>query len=124
MTREEARKNAEVMCAYSEGKAIEILLDDGTWGEMDEPDFDFIHNDYRVKKEPSYRPFLDVQECFNEMMQHHPFGWVYCKQREAFLNINRVVDDGVVFDEKLRCSFVRAKNYVTFVDGEPFGIEE
>lgn len=26
--------------------------------------------------EPSYRPFKNQEECWNEMLKHEPFGWV------------------------------------------------
>lgn len=78
MTEEKARKAAEVMIAYAEGKEIEFKpLDYNTWcNVIGDPLFDWSHNDYRIKSKPKYRPFKDKEECWTEMQKHQPFGWV------------------------------------------------
>ena len=30
--------------------------------------------DYHIKLE--YRPFKDAKECFEEIQEHQPFGWI------------------------------------------------
>ena len=58
MTREEARKAAEVMLAYADGKAIETRFncdtDEKDWHLTDIPTFDFQTKQYRVK--PKFDP--------------------------------------------------------------------
>lgn len=53
MTREEARKAAEVMLAYANGKEIEYHFrcykDEKDWYLADNPTFDFQIKEYRVK---------------------------------------------------------------------------
>ena len=52
MNREEAKKRAEVMLAYAEGKMIQYSLDDILWVDTDEPQF-ASDTHYRIKPEPA-----------------------------------------------------------------------
>ena len=160
MTREDAKKAAEIMLAYANGEEIESLFygeyvsceeptfnwiggkgvenyrikpkekfdqktlkyDDRKCCEEDDMDPNFLPEQYHVKKEPS-RPFHNAEECLNEMMKHQPFGWVYDKNNNQFLNTNRVGNDGVDFYGRQRNTFAKANSYITFADKEPFGIK-
>lgn len=115
MTKEQAKQMAEVLNAYAEGKTIEVLLDD-EWGEVNLNEYSFSENEsYRIKKTPKYRPFKNVEECFEEMQKHQSFGWVKCKNKDCYIVHIEVNND---FDFKF-CF----KEYV-FADGTPFGIKE
>lgn len=143
MTREEARKAAEVMSAYAEGKDVEykeVYNGDKLWHSPigNDPVFDWYHNDYRIKKEPTYRPFRSKEECWQEMNKHQPFGWL--KLDDMYINIvcvhsvdkkielspeNLKFEDDVPFDiERMFMSFERTFNEYLFADGTPFGIKE
>lgn len=76
MTREEARKAAEVMLAYANGEKIEAMDFGGKYNSAENPSFSWDKIKYRVKPKPTYRPFEDKEECWNEMLKHEPFGWV------------------------------------------------
>ena len=123
MTKEKAKYLAEVLKAYAEGKTIEVLLDGG-WREvnLDEYSLDAENEHYRIKKEPKYRPFKNVEECFEEMQKHQPMGWLY---RDAiFVHITEIGLGRIAFDD-CTYSFVDAfNNGYTFADGQPFGIKE
>lgn len=58
MTREEARKAAEVMLAFANGAEIERLREDGNgWLEDNfNPLFNWFMNDYRIKPKPKFNP--------------------------------------------------------------------
>lgn len=118
MTREEARKAAEVMLAYADGKKIEYKVREGDeWrpiNKLDTPLFDWNSTEYRIKKEPTYRPFKDKDECWAEMLKHQPFGWMKYKSGEAFYIV--AIGNGN--------DFIRAYEKLTFADGTPFGIKE
>ena len=75
MTREEAKELLPIIQAYSEGKTIEYLIDD-KWIELKDPAFNYNASVYRVKPEQMYRPFQNVEECWEEMKKHEPFGWL------------------------------------------------
>lgn len=121
MTREEARKAAEVMKAYAEGKEIEFkAYGDERWktfryGKDRFLCFNFDRFEYRIKPEPTYRPFRSKEECWQEMQKHQPFGWVKRKEDGCFSCVISV-DDTKLYDNVY-------KTY-TFVDGTPFGVKE
>lgn len=127
MTREEARKAAEVMLAYADGKIIEFCKRQSQiWLEINEPIFNWGENIYRIKQESTYYPFKNKEECWAEMQKHQPFGWI-TNEGEKFINIFNVDNIGVDFiDDGDLCSldYKTAIKGLTFADGTPFGIKE
>lgn len=120
MTREEARQAAEVLTAFADGKKIEIACKgENDWAPLlfpDAPDmgFDFDENDYRIAKEPQYRPFKSAEECWNEMLKHQPFGWAIVKRDGERIALTYLTD-GHWFADMLE--------KMNFADGEPFGVK-
>ena len=112
MTREEAKELLPIIQAWAEGKNIQFLSD-GEWHDINQADFTCYPDKYRIKPEPKYRPFKGVEECWNEMQNHHPFGWI--KRNGKYVNITLVSGESS-YDDSFK-SF-------TFADGEPFGIKE
>lgn len=123
MTREEARKAAEVMMAYADGKEIEIFNSIKEWKISQCPAFNWGECHYRIKKEPTYRPFKDKEECWAEMQKHQPFGWVKDKESMVYHNINSLNDIGIYLSSE-NYGFSKMLELVTFADGTPFGIKE
>ena len=142
MTVQEIREAAKVMEAYANGKKIQYLNDDNEWIDAPNPLFDWDNYVYRIKPEPKYRPFKRQEECWNEMMKHQPFGWIYCKNDSCYYCIISV-DEGKIelspdmyphsettpkeyYLENSYVDFVTAlEDYeYTFADGTPFGIKE
>lgn len=145
MTREEAKRRAELYSALAEGKAIQVqnpvtskweYLDINKVGEFME------ELNYRIKPEPKYRPFKSQEECWNEMLKHQPFGWIYSKNRSCYYCIISVEEDRIELSPReqsrseTRLKEFYLKNYhcffeealelfkLTFADGTPFGIKE
>lgn len=114
ITRENAKKLLPIIKAYSEGKEIEFLNLGSKWKLLTDPDFDGEPFQYRIKSEPKYRPFKDVEECFNEMGKHQPFGYMKYKDRNSYFPIS--------FGDN--SDFVYLFENIIFVDGTPFGIKE
>ena len=116
MTREEAKRRAELYLALGDGKAIQVqnpvTLE---WKYLDINQIDEFNEElkYRIKPEPKYRPFKGVEECWNEMQNHHPFGWI--KRNGKYVNITLVSGE---------CSYDDSFKSFTFADGTPFGIKE
>lgn len=127
MTREEARQAAEVMMAYAEGKEIELNGRSSCgcqmWEETSDPTFNWYDFMYRTKTKPKYRQFKTQEECWNEMMKHHPFGWVKEISSEMLYLINGISDMSIVIMENID-SFKEAMNIYEFMDGAPFGVVE
>ena len=77
----------------------------------------------RVTK-PTYRPFKNQEECWQEMLKHKPFGWVKRIDTKYFANIAIVSNYGIMFrDSKEHLYDITLKEY-TFADDIPFGIKE
>lgn len=127
MTREKARKAAEVMMAYAEGKEIEFKTKKAeNWQlceEKGELFFNWQDSEYRIKKEPTYRPFKNAKECWAEMLKHQPFGWI---RNGVYYQLIRNVNNASIYVDY----FVKEFNYeealgeFIFIDGTPFGIKE
>ena len=128
MNRKEAAELLPIIQAFSEGKTIQsrcIKGDTSLWYDDEDPSFDDDF-EYRIKSEPNYRPFKDAEECWAEMLKHHPFGVVkdkyfanYQTHRAFTCLITNGCDFGGYEDETFESCF---KNLL-FADGLPFGVK-
>ena len=128
MTREEAKRRAELYSALAEGKTIQVQNPNG--GEWFDVKIETLRSiceefNYRIKPEPKYRPFKTQEECWNEMLKHQPFGWIRNNDTQRLCNIGSIGRNnyGVVIDNSI-LYFDLAFNTCNFVDGSPFGIKE
>ena len=133
MTKEETKKQIAkemdriaLMQAYVDGKQIQYFNRlEGKWEDTTDPRWS-QGSSYRIKPEPNYRPFRDVEECWQEMQKHRPFGWIKDKNDGHYSMITKVNAD---FDKKhIAISGINIWTLsetmcdYTFADGEPFGI--
>ena len=133
MTREEAKELLPIIRAFAEGKAIEIY-NNTEWQDLiiESIKFDCKPSCYRIKPEPRYRPFKTQEECWQEMLNHQPFGWLKSKKNGRFHCIGEVswsdefetVHIALSTSESLSRSANSMFNEYTFADGTPFGIKE
>ena len=133
MTREEAKKLLPIIQAFAEGKVIQCKsCITNEWRDFDEPAFNGLPDNYRIKPEPKYRPFKTHGECWNEMLKHQPFGWVKSKDKGYFHLIGLVQwasefeDVMITFatsEQLARSSSSLFEDYI-FADGTPFGVKE
>ena len=101
-------------------------MEGSTYTYMEQPFF------YRIKPEPRYRPFKTQEECWNEMQNHQPFGWLKSKKDGRFRCIGEVswsdefetVHIALSTSESLSRSSDSVFDEYTFADGTPFGIKE
>ena len=145
MAREELKEAAKVMEAYANGKKIQCnynCQDNEGWVDTDNPSFNWDKYAYSIKPEPKYRPFKTQEECWNEMLKHQPFGWIYSKNRSCYYCIISVEEDRIELSPReqsrsetplkefylknYHCFFEEALELfkLTFADGTPFGIKE
>ena len=129
MDRNQAKEFFPIMQAFAEGKVIECRTKPSTikgadtpndWTEMKEIEF-WKNTEYRVKPEPKYRHFANVEECWTEMKKHQPFGWIFNRKTEVAYLI-RCIDDNHVFTS-IQYSFDSAFEDFVFADLIPFGIK-
>lgn len=135
MDRNQAKEFYPILQVFAEGKAIECrtkpsAIEDenvpNEWAEINVIEFNY-NKEYRIKPnlepESEYRPFKDAEECWAEMLEHQPFGWVKDRNGSKFVIENvdsrgfvEVYDDGT-------CSFKEVFENRTFADGTPFGVK-
>ena len=126
MDRNQAKVFYPILQAFAEGKVIEsrcITGDKSLWYDDEDPSFD-DDLEYRIKQEPTYRPFKDAEECWLEMQKHQPFGWV--KWNDVRYNIYVVSSTSVclINGNCANMDFAYAYQKLTFADGTPFGVKE
>lgn len=137
MTREEAKELLPIIQAFVEGKTIEFKNRYGNWvncGNVLTPGF---HEDFRIKPGPKYRPFKDADECWEEMKNHQPFGWVKEKGDEPSYELLAHISEndeapisfavygsvGMGIIDRPSIEFNGMFNTFTFADGAPFGVK-
>ena len=113
MERKNAKELLPIITAFAEGKEIQFFHC-GVWSDLLSPKFDKEAFLYRIKPEPKYRPFKSVEECWNEMQKHQPFGWLKSK---TSLQLN-------TYEISEYSDWERRFNNYTFADGTPYGIKE
>nr|UVM92007.1 MAG: hypothetical protein [Bacteriophage sp.]UWG27061.1 MAG: hypothetical protein [Bacteriophage sp.] len=124
MNRQRAKELLPVIQAFAEGKTIEsrYIKTGMAFTENRIPSFsdDF---EYRIKPEPKYRPFVDKEECWNEMLKHQPFGWVKAYYGQFVITEIRDSKATIGRNDRLLDFDYIFSNY-KFADGTPFGIKE
>lgn len=127
ITRENAKELLPIIKAYSEGKQIEYKNYKNEWGVVEKPEFSDNPSNYRIKPEPKYRPFKSLEECWEEMQKHQPFGWIKNKNTNKLYNILTIYNDEdtikISIEDFVLMPFAALESFI-FVDGTPFGIKE
>lgn len=131
MNREEAKLILPFVTALAEGRQIQTLdVNEGDWEDIDEITVDYFlshHLDYRIKPEPTYRPFKNAEECWNEMQKHQPFGWIKSKDDSTinkFMFIDSLENNAANICTSSDFSYNKLTECYIFADGTPFGMEE
>lgn len=127
MTREEAKILLPIIQAFAEGKTIQIRKHgeesyyDSTNSKLN---FDLGYYSYRVKSEPKCRPFKNVDECWQEMLKHQPFGWLREKKRNVYTQIGFMHTEGIQGTSGGSSNYKAFFDCFSFADGAPFGVKE
>lgn len=131
MNRDEAKLILPFVTALAEGRQIQTLdVNEGDWEDIDEITVDYFlshHLDYRIKPEPTYRPFKNAEECWNEMQKHQPFGWIKSKDDSTinkFMFIDSLENNAANICTSSDFSYNKLTECYIFADGTPFGMEE
>ena len=137
MTRENVKKNIDIISAFAEGKVIQISNEIGEWVDLTEREglpmgtLEETPDIFRVKPEPKYRPFANAEECWTEMKKHQPFGWVKRTMKngdiERLFMIVGVQENCIVWVVNgaiLHWEFNKLfEAFYCFADGVPFGVK-
>ena len=124
MNREQAKKLLPIIQAFAKGRPIEYQDSYEKWVESDIMAFDLSPENYRIKREPKYRPFANAEECWQEMKKHEPSGWLKHKTDDVYSFICKVEEDRCYFAVNVYWAFDTILEKYTFADGTPFGIKE
>ena len=125
--KEEVKSVMNIIQAFADGKTIQAIDPyDDEWCNQTKLNFEALfEGQYRIKPEPKYRPFANAEECWQEMLNHHPFGWL--KGDKCFYNIVSVSNIDVsmanVSGDIVTLDFSEVMEDNTFADGVPFGVK-
>ena len=126
--KEEVKSVMNIIQAFVDGKTIQAIDPyDDEWCNQTKLNFEALfEGQYRIKSEPTYRPFKDAEECWQEMQKHQPIGWIKCKDNSIpgkFMHITSVRDNEVAISSALDISYSELIKYYTFTDGTPVGVK-
>ena len=132
MTREEAKRRAELYSALADGKTIQILNMEDNWVDVEVKKLNYIPETlkFRIKPKSNYRPFETQEECWNEMLKHQPFGFLSIADKHDYFSICRVFEEEgkpkiwLTNNAYGDCDMTTAFVIFQFIDGTPFGIKE
>ena len=120
----------ELKRAYVNGETIQFKLDGKGWTDWENPKFDCLPCDYRIK--PKYRPFKDCDELiaiWQKMMGYPakantmPLIWV--KYRDVYVCINAFdKTDNTIKVHSDWLNLEESFDFLSFLDGSPFGVAE
>ena len=126
--KEEVKSVMNIIQAFANGKTIQAIDPyEDEWVDQAALNFKALfEGQYRIKPEHTYRPFKNAEECWQEILNHHPFGWL--KGDKCFYNIVSVSNIDVsmanVSGDIVTLDFSDVMEDNTFADGTPFGILE
>ena len=115
-----------IMKAYENGNTIEVKRYDETeWKILEYVEnyqFDFLLNEYRIKPVPKYRPYESVDEAFNEA-EKHGF-WVKSKDKHSlfFIDIFEAAGNGDIYVGHCHVGAFIEK-FIWFDDCSPCGVK-
>lgn len=122
MTQEKAKTLLPLIQAFAEGIPMQRLIM-GEWCDITSGAIDWENSTIRIKPRMAYRPFVTIEECWQEMLRHQPIGWLKDKDTKNYDLILSVEKEGIrmaaiedVYD------FAAVMKFHTFPDGTPFGV--
>lgn len=127
----EIQRLLPIFQAMADGRIIQFAANGNDWADIDGEEeglyLDTLIDNpqyYRIKPEPKYRPFANVEECWTEMKKHQPFGWVKDK-KDGYYVLITAVDNGdyMSLSGNSGWSFYSLMKDYTFTDDIPFGIK-
>ena len=125
MNRNQAKALLPIIQAFAEGKTIQYydyLIDIADWEDCENPNFENSTYNFRIKPEPTYRPFANAKECWQEMQKHQPFGWVKSTLFKDLDLVQRVTTLYVEINREI-IDYKDALDKFTFADDTNFGVK-
>lgn len=125
--KEEVKSVMNIIQAFADDKTIQAIDPyEDEW--VDQVGLNFkalFEGQYRIKPEPKYRPFKNAEECWAEMSEHQPFGWIKSKEDGSLSLITLIISEENI---DINCiggfTLDKIMKRFTFADGTVFGILE
>lgn len=134
VTKRSAKELLPFIKALADGKVVEVReIGTNNWYVPYDGEYKFNSSpeNYRIKQEPTLRPFISLEECWEEMHNHQEFGWLMKKDDGELTLIYGIYKDNngnvmVKFgnDPTYNLNVVEVFYIYNFTDGAPFGIME
>ena len=127
----EIQRLMSIFQAMVDGRIIQFAANGNDWTDIDGEEeglyLDTLIDNpqyYRIKPEPKYRPFANVEECWTEMKKHQQFGCLKDK-KDGYYVLITAVDNGdyMSLSGNSGWSFYSLMKDYTFTDDIPFGIK-
>lgn len=103
----EIQRLLPIFQAMADGRIIQFAANYNDWADIDGEEeglyLDTLIDNpqyYRIKPEPTYRPFKDAKECRAEMLKHQPFGWLISQNGEVNSLIIFIDNEGIVIGDR------------------------
>jgi hypothetical protein len=126
----EAEDIVNIVKAYGNGEIIQQCDDEGIYHDVAKLDMAELVTKpctFKVFK-PKYKAFSSVENCWKEMQNHTPFGWIKSKpyknhDKYAYIQVLDFSDKkwAIKCSNDFKISFKTAFEEYTFMDGKPFG---
>ena len=118
---------SNIISAYKEGKDLQFYTSYGEFKDVSEEEFNIEKwykkpKKFRIKPEQKYRPFVNAEECWNEMQKHKPFGWVKSTLFKDLALVKRVTTLYVEINRDI-IDYKDALEKFTFADDNNFGVK-
>jgi len=131
MKRKNVIRNMGIISAFARGMTIQYKTLTGVWCDLTEAEglpmgtLEEEPDNFRIKPKTTYRPYRNLKECFHDLKNHEPLGYVRHKQTGDLELIIGALDDEHEY-LKLSMSHISQLNTVferyTYFDGSPFGV--
>lgn len=130
-------KMIELMKAYLEGKTIQCkkVTNNDDWYDWYDcnPAWDWTNFEYRVKPEPTYRPYKGIEEMLEDIkkrlvaIQHPVFSGIWLKLKdkdgeEMIVGIDHANSE-ILLGKDWNSLKIVFEHFI-YLDGTPFGIKE
>ena len=125
----EIQRLLPIFQAMADGRIIQFAANGNDWIDIDGEEeglfLDTLIDNpqyYRIKPEQKFRPFKDAEECWQEMQNHKPFGWVKSTLFKDLALVKRVTTLYVEINRDI-IDYKDALEKFTFADDTPFGVK-
>lgn len=114
-----------IMKAYEDGKTIERRINfTSAWKSLDYVEnyqFDFFGNEYRIKPEDKYRHYESVEEAFNDAKKHG--FWLKHKLSGRICFLTSFLEERNTIYINSRATVCGLDDYIWLDDGSPCGVK-